>query len=194
MGEYINTLYPVFFKLDQLKMLIVGAGKVGYEKLFFILKSSPNANITIVAPMQCPALLKLAERHADRIQLIRRKFRSDDIVGHDLIVAATNLEDINKQVHLTAKYHGKLINVADTPSLCDFYLGSIVTRGDLKVAISTNGKSPTFAKRFRQVLEEVLPQDTKHLLTNLKQIRDQLKGDFDYKVKELNRITASLVN
>ena len=86
------------------------------------------------------------------------------------------------------------MNVADTPDLCDFYMGSIVTRGSLKVAISTNGKSPTFAKRFRQVLEEILPHDTDDLLRNLKVIRDRLKGGFEYKVKELNRITSTLVN
>ena len=62
------------------------------------------------------------------------------------------------------------------------------------MAISTNGKSPTFAKRFRQVLEEVLPNDSAELVENLKVFRDRLKGDFEYKVKELNRITSTLVN
>ena len=189
-----NKLYPVFFKLDKLKMLIVGAGEVGYEKLFFILKSSPNANITIVAPQQKEEVAELIQKYPKQIQLKKKNFHSDDIVGHDLVVAATNIKELNKQIYTAAKYHGKLINVADTPDLCDFYLGSIVTRGDLKVAISTNGKSPTFAKRFRQVLEEVLPLDTGSLLLNLKLIRDRLKGDFEYKVKELNRITETLVN
>jgi len=145
----MNTLYPVFLKLHKLNLLIVGGGYVGYEKLFFILKNSPNANITLVA------------------------------------------KEISVQIR--ALRRGKLVNVADTPDLCDFYLGSIVTRGDLKVAISTNGQSPTFAKRFRQVLEEVLPNDTNVLLKNLKIIRDRLTGNFTQKVKELNDITASLV-
>lgn len=189
-----NMLYPVFFKLNKLNMLIVGAGEVGFEKLRFILKSSPNANITVIATEQKPELVDLVESHIDRIRLIKRKFKSDDIVGHDLIISATDIPEVNLLVHQAAKYHGKLINVADTPDLCDFYLGSIVTRGDLKVAISTNGKSPTFAKRFRQVLEEILPHDTNQLLLNLKIIRDQLKGGFEYKVKELNRLTKTLVN
>ena len=194
MEQNMNTLYPVFFKLNKLNMLIVGAGEVGFEKLHFILKSSPNANITIVAPTQKPELLALIEKHADRIHIIKRKFQLDDILGHDLIVAATDIPEVNKQVHLAAKYYGKVINVADTPHLCDFYLGAIVTRGDLKVAISTNGKSPTFAKRFRQVLEEVLPNDTHDLLKNLNAIRDRLTGGFKYKVKELNRITEGLLH
>ena len=178
-------------------MLIVGAGEVGLEKLHFILKSSPDANITIVAPWQKEELLELIEKKRGEhglVKIIKRKFQSSDIIGHDLIIAATNMPEVNNQVYTAAKYHGKLVNVADTPDLCDFYMGSIVTRGTLKVAISTNGKSPTFAKRFRQVLEEVLPHDTNELLLNLKVIRDRLKGGFEYKVKELNRITSSLVN
>ena len=193
MDASVNQLYPVFFKLDKLNMLIVGGGEVGLEKMHFILKSSPNAKITIVAPWQKDEIKEIISDNPQQIKLIQRKFKSEDIIGHDIIIAATNIPEVNKQVHLTAKYHGKIVNVADTPELCDFYMGSIVTRGDLKVAISTNGKSPTFAKRFRQVLEEILPHDTNSLVQNLKVIRDRLKGGFEYKVKELNRITETLV-
>ena len=189
-----NPLYPVFFKLDKLKMLVVGAGEVGFEKMHFILKSSPNANITIVAPWAREEVSDIIQSGKYNIKWIEKEFDNTDIDGHDLIVAATNFEDVNKQVHHAAKQRDKLINVADTPDLCDFYLGSIVTRGNLKVAISTNGQSPTFAKRFRQVLEDVLPDDSGELVENLKVFRDKLKGDFNHKVKELNRITSSLVN
>jgi len=86
-----------------------------------------------------------------------------------------------------------LVNVADTPDLCDFYLGSTVQKGALKVGISTNGQSPTLAKRFREILEDVLPEDVPSLLKNLKSIRDRLKGDFEYKVNTLNTITTKLL-
>ena len=79
------------------------------------------------------------------------------------------------------------------PTLCDFYLGSIVTRGPLKVGISTNGQSPTFAKRFRQLLEEALPHTLPELIANLKSIRDRLTGNFEEKVERLNAVTASLL-
>lgn len=192
--EEQNPLYPVFFKLDKLKMLVVGAGEVGFEKMHFILKSSPNANITIVAPWARQEVSEIIDSGKYNIKWIKKEFDNADINGHDLIVAATNFSDVNKQVHNAAKQKDKLINVADTPDLCDFYLGSIVTRGHLKVAISTNGKSPTFAKRFRQVLEDVLPNESATLVDNLKIFRDRLKGDFNYKVQELNRITSTLVN
>ena len=86
-----------------------------------------------------------------------------------------------------------MVNVADTPDLCDFYMGGIVTKGNLKVAISTNGKSPTVAKRLRQWLEAVLPDEIDDLLETLRQYRKTLKGDFDYKVKAMNEVTKNLI-
>lgn len=189
-----NELYPVFLKLHQLKLLIVGAGEVGYEKLSFILKSSPRAKVRMVAPWVSPEIeTLLAGKEQHDVEIIRRPFEEQDVEWPDLVIAATNIELLNQQVQQVAKAKQKLVNVADTPALCDFYLGSIVTKGFLKVAVSTNGQSPTFAKRFRQLLEEVLPEDTSDLLENLKEIRDRLGGDFAHKVKELNRITASLL-
>lgn len=187
-----NTLYPIFLKLHQLDILMVGAGEVGGEKLRFILKSSPEAKVTIVAPEvreEVHGFLK----EFPQLVYIKKKFEPSDLEGRDLAIAATCFEELNKQVWQEAKARKILINVADTPDLCDFYLGSIVTRGDLKVAISTNGKSPTFAKRFRQVLEDILPDDTNDLLQNLHEFRNRLKGDFDHKVSELNKLTSSLL-
>ena len=188
-----NPLYPIFLKLHNLKMLIVGAGEVGYEKLFFILKSSPDANIKMVAPWISPEIEELLLKGNYKVEIIKKGFAESDIHGHDLIIAATNIRELNHEVQRAAKAAGKLVNVADTPELCDFYLGSIVTRGPLKVAISTNGQSPTFAKRFRQVLEATLPEDVGDLLDNLKEIRNKLTGDFNAKVKALNEVTASLL-
>ena len=100
---------------------------------------------------------------------------------------------MNHQVWEIAKAKGKIINVADTPELCDFYLGSIVTKGNLKIAISTNGKSPTLAKRMRQVLEEVFPDDTNVLLRNLHTFRKKLQTNFEEKVRILNDLTKSMI-
>lgn len=192
--ENRNPLYPIFLKLHTLNLLIVGAGEVGFEKLSFILKSSPDANVTMVAPWVNPEIEELLEKMPNhRVNILRREFRGTDVDGQDLVVAATNLNDLNLEVRRFAKAAGKLINVADTPDQCDFYLGSIVTRGNLKVAISTNGQSPTFAKRFRQVLEDILPENTSDLLANLKIVRDRLQGDFAYKVNKLNELTADLI-
>ena len=188
-----NQLYPVFFRLDRLKMLIVGGGEVGLEKLHFILKSSPNASIIVLATWFSDEVYELIHQYPDSITIRTKEFEPQDIGDSDLVVAATNFSDVNMQVYKAAKERGKIINVADTPRLCDFYMGSIVTRGDLKIAISTNGKSPTFSKRFRQLLEDILPPETNDLLEHLKIFRDQLKGNFEYKVKELNKLTKTLI-
>jgi uncharacterized protein len=91
-----------------------------------------------------------------------------------------------------AKDRKILTNVADTPVLCDFYLGSIVQKGNLKIAISTNGKSPTVAKRMREVFTEVIPNEMENVLQNMSTIRNHLKGNFAEKVKQLNHITTVL--
>jgi uncharacterized membrane protein YfcA len=83
--------------------------------------------------------------------------------------------------------------VADTPDLCDFYLGSVVKKGNLKIAISTNGKSPTIAKRLKETFNEALPDELDQVLDNMQSIRKKLNGDFDYKVKKLNSITKVLI-
>lgn len=180
-------------KMNRLRLLIVGAGEVGKEKLHFLLKSSPDAQITVMAPDIAPEIMDLFQNTEYHISLIKTPFDPSVVKQFDLIIAATNISSLNKEVYDAAKAHGKIINVADTPDLCDFYMGSIVTRGDLKVAISTNGKSPTFAKRFRQWLESNLPEETEELLPNLKKIRDQLKTSFAEKVSYLNEVTKSLI-
>ena len=86
-----------------------------------------------------------------------------------------------------------LVNVADTPDLCDFYLGSIVQKGSLKIAISTNGKSPTAAKRIKEVLHDALPGELDEVIDNLQKVRNRLNGNFEAKVKKLNSITKVLV-
>ena len=83
--------------------------------------------------------------------------------------------------------------MSDTPDLCDFYLGGIVTKGNIKVAISTNGKSPTMAKRLRQFFEAVLPDEIDDLAKNLNQFRKGIKGDFALKVTKLNTLTKGLL-
>lgn len=187
-----NTLFPVFLKLDRLRTLVVGGGAVGLEKLQAILKNSPNARVKLVAIEVKEEIYELARLHP-RVHIIRRAFHIADLSGIDILVLATDIWETNLVIKYLAKKKRILTNVADTPELCDFYLGSTVRKGNLKIGISTNGQSPTFAKRFRQVLEEVLPDDTDELLGNLKAIRDSLKGNFGYKVEKLNQYTASLV-
>lgn len=186
-----NELFPVFFRMDKLQVVVIGGGLVGTEKVGAILKNSPAASIRVIAPQISDEIVSWSNVHAG-LTLVHKSYEPKDLDGADLIIAATCIHVLNAQVQADAKQKNILINVADTPDLCDFYLGSVVQKGNLKIAISTNGKSPTFAKRMRELLEEVIPIDIDSVLQQLNQIRNKLKGDFEYKVQKMNEITKSM--
>lgn len=186
-----NNLYPIFLKSRVLNYLIVGGGNVGLEKLTFLYKSSPDANVTLVAPDFLPETLELAGKHKARI--IRGKYKKSYLKEQHMVIAATDRSEVNKTVWKHCRKQNKLVNVADTPDLCDFYLGGIVTKGHVKIAISTNGQSPTTAKRLRQFFEEVLPDNINDLVLNLNRYRETIKGNFEEKVEKLNTFTKDLL-
>lgn len=190
----MNNLFPVFLKLenDDLHLLIVGGGYVGLEKIEAVLNNSPGAAITLVSPEIRNEIKEIATEKP-QVTLITRKFEDADLEGKDLVIVATNDKEENKRIKRVARARHLLCNVADTPDYCDFYLSSVVKKGNLKVAISTNGMSPTLAKRLREVLTDALPDDLETAMDQLKAVRDMLRGDFAYKVEELNRITEVLV-
>ena len=186
-----NRLFPVFLKLEQLHVLLVGGGVVGHEKLSALLHNSPATAITVVAPWFSPELLVLAGNYP-AVQLRQQPFQVTDLVGHDIVIIATNDRALNLEIKAAASRQRLLCNVADTPDACDFYLGSIVQKGDLKIAISTNGKSPTIAKRLREMLTQALPNELHDVLQRMSVIREKVGGDFAHKVRSLNAVTAEL--
>jgi siroheme synthase-like protein len=192
-GSSGNTLFPVFLKLENFHTLLVGGGNVGLEKLEALLGNSPEAEITVVADYISQQVEELASKHP-RVTLHRRKFEDQDLEGISLAVLATNDVKLHHYIHELSVERGLLLNVADTPDLCDMYLGSIVKKGNLKIAISTNGKSPTMAKRLKEVIQNGIPEEIDDSLTNLNKIRESLNGDFAYKVKQLNALTLGLVS
>lgn len=185
-----NNLFPVFLKLEMLETLIVGGGNVGLEKLSGLLKNSPAAKVTLIAREIREEIRELAAQHPT-VKLIERNIRLWDVWDKDIVILATDDRKLHESIRNFTRSKNVLINVADTPDLCDFYLGAVVTKGNLKIGISTNGKSPTIAKRMREYLEEALPDDTNELLDNMQKIRDQIKGDFSQKIKALNEVTGS---
>lgn len=185
-----NNLFPVFLKLESLETLIVGGGHVGLEKLNAILKNSPTARVTLVARTINDSIKSIAKEF-ENVRLVERNFKLWDLWNKDLLILATDNRNLHETIRKFARSRRLLINVADTPDLCDFYLGSVVTKGNLKIGVSTNGKSPTISKRIREYLEDALPEETNDLLDNMSKIRDQIKGDFNQKVKVLNEVTSS---
>lgn len=188
-----NSLYPIFLKLEKLSLLIIGGGKVALEKLESILGNSPATSIRLVAKEIIPEVRLLQDQYPN-LTLFERAYHDHDFKETDLAVIAVNDIILAGQIRDHAHQNKVLVNIADKPELCDFYLGSIVKKGSLKIAISTNGKSPTIAKRLREILTEAIPDEMDTLLENMQNIRNQLTGDFNYKVKELNRLTTGYLH
>jgi precorrin-2 dehydrogenase/sirohydrochlorin ferrochelatase len=188
----MNRLFPIFLKLENLHSLIVGGGYVAQEKLTAILTNAPAARITLVAPEIRESILECAASNP-RITLIKRPFDPDDLPEKDLVFVATNVSALNREIRELSAARHLLVNVADTPDLCDFYLSSVVQKGNLKLGISTNGLSPTLAKRLKEVLSDALPDNLETAMEQLNAVREFLKGDFAQKVEELNAITKGLV-
>ncbi len=187
-----NPLFPIFLKANQLKVLIIGGGYVALEKLTALWNNSLEADVSLVAPhikKEIKDFLLLGKN----ITLMERHFEISDLEGIDWVIVAVGDVGLSEAIRIEAKKFNLLVNVADKPDLCDFYLGSIVTKGSLKIAISTNGKSPTFAKRLKEVLNENISENVEESLDNLQKLRTHLKGDFQHKVDKLNEVTASLV-
>lgn len=187
-----NPLFPVFLKLNDLHTVVIGAGNVGLEKLTAILNNSPEAKVTVIALSILPEVHSLAAEYK-KVSIVQKSFTDSDLDNADVVIAATNDSELNKFARESAHERKLLINVADKPELCDFYLGSIVQKGDLKIAISTNGKSPTIAKRLKEVLNEGLPDELDTTLQQMSELRNSLSGDFTDKVRKLNAVTSVLV-
>ena len=187
-----NRLFPVFVKLERLRLLIVGGGKVCLEKLQAVLQNSPATPLTVVATEISAPVRALAALHSN-IRLLERPYHPSDLEYADIAIVAVNDREISESVARDAKINGVLVNVADTPDLCDFYLSSIVRKGNLKIAISTNGKSPTIAKRLKEEIGGMIPEEMESVLDNMQTIRGQMKDDFPEKVRRLNQLTEVLI-
>lgn len=186
-----NELYPVFLKASELEFLIVGGGNVGLEKLTFLLKSSPNALVTVVSKDFHEELKSLARKY--QVTLRQEAYVPSHLKQKQIVIAATDDLQVNLQVYKDCKNANILVNVADNPPYCDFYMGGIVTKGHVKLAISTNGKSPTTAKRLRQFFEDILPDNINTMVENLNAYRKTLKGDFEQKVNKMNDLTKGMI-
>jgi len=163
-------LLPIFLKLDRRRCLLVGAGHVAFDKIGSLL--SAGAQLGVVAPHALPEIQQLADE--GRLEWIQREFAHADTDGNALVIAATDVPEVNAAVHREASARGIFSNSVDDIPNCDFFFGSVVTRGSLQVAISTGGESPAVAQRLRREIDELLPADLGPWLQNLGQLRRQV--------------------
>ncbi len=187
-----NTLFPIFIKTEHFNFMIVGGGNVGLEKTNTLLKQNPNISLKIVAEKFHDELIKVLDKFP-HIKWEEKSFDDGDLENIDVVIIATDNPLVNKEIREKAKLKRVWVNAADQPDLCDFYLGSIVNKGNLKIAISTNGKSPVLARRMREHFEEIIPDKIEETIQFLNQFRASHKGSFQEKLEDLNEITKSLV-
>ena len=143
------TLFPMFVKLEGRSCLVVGAGTVGEPKINSLLEA--GASVRVVALRATAPVAEWAQ--AGAITWEAREFNSADLDGTFLVIAATSSRDVNAAIFDEARRRNILCNVVDDPEHCDFYYPAVVRRGDLQLAISTNGHSPALAQRIRRELE-----------------------------------------
>ena len=187
-----NNLFPVFLKMESLRLLIIGGGNVAIEKLNAVIQNSPDTLIRLVSLTIHEKIYALAKEYSN-ITIEQKPYSISDLEDADIIIAAVNNINTSEQIRDDAHKVSKLVNVADKPELCDFYLSSIVKKGSVKIAISTNGKSPTIAKRLKEVINNMIPDEMEGVLHNMQIIRENIKGDFSEKVRQLNDLTKTLV-
>ncbi len=168
------SMLPIFLKLAGRRCLLVGAGNIALEKIGSLLKT--GVNLTVVAP---EAHIEIQQLAAEGVLTWRkRRFEltdlADNFADNFLVITATNSPQINAAVYQGCVERNVICNSVDDIPNCDFYFGSVVSRGDLQIAISTAGESPAVAQRLRREIDEQLPQDLGLWLENLGQLRREV--------------------
>jgi precorrin-2 dehydrogenase/sirohydrochlorin ferrochelatase len=163
-------LFPAFLKLVDRRCLVVGGGRVAEEKTQGLLRA--GAQVRVIAPEATRRIRAWARE--GKICWDARAFRTADLNGMFLVVAATSSPTLHGQIHAQSKRRGVLCNVVDDPEHCDFYYGSVVRRGELQIAISTGGHSPALAQRLRKRLQRQFGAEYKEWLEELGAIRKRL--------------------
>ena len=159
--------YPVNLTLAGAGVLVVGGGHVAHRKVSGLLAS--GARVTVVAPDICDELRTLAG-----VRLHEREYQRGEVASYRVAVSATGVRAVDEQVHRDAAASGIPVNVADVPELCTFTLPAVVRRGDLQIAVSTNGRSPAFASWLRSQLEQIIDARYGEALSVVAELRDEM--------------------
>lgn len=176
----MTSLFPMFLKLEGKRSVVIGAGNVGESKIAGLLET--GARIHVVA-LDANAVVRGWAREG-RIELDLRPFHPNDLDGVFVAVVATSSRSLNERIYDEAQKRGVLCNVVDVPDLCDFFYPAVVRRGDLQIAVSTAGQSPSLAQKIRQQLEKQFGPGYTDWVAELGQTRKLiLDSDLDKETK-----------
>lgn len=161
------NLYPAFLDLAGMRVVVVGAGPIAASKLDGLVTA--GASITVVAPQIVDDI-----RQRDGITLVERAFMPSDLDGARWVVAAAT-PDVNREVAVAAAVRGLFVNAVDDKHSATAYLGGVIRRGEVTVAISTNGIAPALAGLLREALDAVLPDELERWIDVAREARAQWK-------------------
>jgi precorrin-2 dehydrogenase / sirohydrochlorin ferrochelatase len=164
------SLFPMFVKLEGRSCLVVGAGAVGEGKISSLLEA--GAKVCVVSPRATPRVHEWSATGA--IKWLRRNFEQEDLAAKFMVIAATPSAKVNARVFEEARRRKVLCNSVDDPPHCDFFYAAVVRRGDLQIAISTNGKSPALAQRMRKRFERQFGPEYADKINELGAARERL--------------------
>jgi len=162
--------YPIFLDLTDRRVVLIGGGAVAVRKAHVLLDA--GARLVIVTDQASDMLTGLCVERA--AELVRAKYAKEYIAEAVLVIAATNDEKVNRQVYSDCQELGILCNVVDDPPLCDFFVPAVVRRGDLQIAIGTDGYCPAYAGHLRNKLEAIFTEQHGLFLAELEWARKQI--------------------
>lgn len=181
--ESINPEYPVNLKLAGRRCLVVGGGKVAERKAAALIDA--GAMVTVLSPEITPTLAAWVMQ--GRAIYRQKTFESADTAGYMLVMCATDSALVNEQAARAAKESGALVNVADTPALCDFTLPARLQRGSLSIAVSTGGQSPALARELRNTLAQQYGQEYADYLEMVNRLRREWQESCDSSAERCRR-------
>jgi precorrin-2 dehydrogenase/sirohydrochlorin ferrochelatase len=167
----MNKLFPMFVNLHEKLCVVIGGGTIALRKILGLLEC--DACVRVISLQAIPQVFQLV--HEKKVDFVERAYQQGDITGAFLVVAATNDREVNTRISHDCTAQNILCNVVDTPHLCNFYYASTYTRGDLKIAISTNGVAPALARKIKADLAERYPEEFESFLEYLRRIRETVK-------------------
>ena len=170
MKDELMSMLPIFVKLAGRNCLLVGAGAVAVDKVGSLL--SAGAKLRVIAPEARAEIQQLALQ--GHLEWVERGFELSDLDGTFLVIAATNVPEVNAAVYRGCVERNIPCNSVDDIPNCDFFFGSVVSRGNLQIAISTTGESPAVAQRLRREIDAQLPRDLGPWLDNLGALRREV--------------------
>ncbi|MCR4399960.1 MAG: bifunctional precorrin-2 dehydrogenase/sirohydrochlorin ferrochelatase [Syntrophomonadaceae bacterium] len=185
----MGQLFPVFLDLEGQACLVVGGGAVARRKVQGLVAC--GARVTVVSPAVEPGLQRMAQ--AGEITWRRRGFEDADLEDVTLVFSCTDQEELNERIAYLCKQKRILVNVVDDPPRCSFVVPSVLRRRSLAVAVSTEGKSPLFARVLREHLERLITPAYGEYVDLLGEARERVKAAFPHDIERRRRVFQALL-